>query len=64
MLREPGVGETRRLYSRAEACEVLNISLPTFHRLVRSGRLRVVHISRRTLVEPAEVERLIDLDRP
>lgn len=43
----------------AEACEALRVSRTTFYRLLRAGKLKSIHLGRRRLVRPEELERLL-----
>jgi excisionase family DNA binding protein len=43
-----------------EAAEALGLSPWTIRKYVRSGRIRGVRIGRRVLIEPRELERLIE----
>ena len=47
----------------AEVARITNHSEKTIRRLIKAKRLKVVRISRRILIEPQEVERLIDESR-
>lgn len=46
-----------------EAAASLGISPWTVRHFIRDGRLRAVRIGRRVLIEPSELERLIDAGR-
>jgi len=50
---------SRRLVSLAEAAATLSISIATARRLVRSGRLPVVRLSRRLLLDTRDLDILI-----
>lgn len=46
-----------------EASETLGISHWTLRRYIREGKIRVVRIGRRVLLEPAELARLVNCGR-
>ncbi len=48
-----------RLLTVSEAIDVLGICRTSFYKLVKRGRLPVVHISGRRLVDPADLQALI-----
>jgi len=45
-----------QLLTREQACAILHISLPTFHRWCRDGKLKVHKAGGRILVKKADVE--------
>jgi excisionase family DNA binding protein len=47
----------------SEAAKLTNLSHWTLRKYIRSGRLLAVRIGRRVLIEPAELERLIEQGR-
>lgn len=52
--------QARRLYPIEEARQLIGgVSRATFYELVKSGRIAVVHIGRRTFVEAGEIARFI-----
>lgn len=52
--------EIENLLTRDEVCKVLRISIPTFYRLVRSGRLPAARIASEWRVRPSVLNRYID----
>jgi excisionase family DNA binding protein len=46
-----------------EAAAALGISHWSIRKMIRQGRLRAVRIGRRVLIEPAELQRLIERGR-
>lgn len=52
--------ETTRGYTREEAAKELRVSIPTVDRLIRMGALKKAKIGRRTLISPADINRLIN----
>jgi excisionase family DNA binding protein len=50
----------RRLISLVDAAEILGLSVASVRRLVSSGRLHIVKLNRRVLVDVKDLERLID----
>jgi excisionase family DNA binding protein len=54
------IGPSRRLISLAEAAELLGMSIPSVRRLIWSGKLHVVKLNRRVLVDLRDLDRLID----
>lgn len=52
--------EIERLLTREEVCEILRISVPTFFRLCRSGRLPAAKIGQQWRVRPSILNRYID----
>ena len=51
---------TRRLVTLVEAAEVLHVSVASVRRLVWSGKLPVVKLTRRLLVDVRDLDRLIE----
>ncbi len=56
----PTLGANRRLITLAEAAELLGMSTASVRRLVRSGKLHVVRLTRRLLVDLRDIDRLIE----
>ena len=55
-----GVNQMEKLLlSIAEAAQVINLSPWTVRAFIKSGKLRPVRLGRRVLLEPSELERLI-----
>ncbi len=54
------IGPSRRLVSLAEAAEVLGMSVASVRRLVWAGKLHVVKLTRRLLVDLRDLDRLIE----
>lgn len=52
------------LYSRAEAAEMLSISVSSLDVLIATGRLKAVHKGRRVLIHAAEIERMAAKEIP
>ena len=52
--------EERRLLTVNEALEYLRISRPTFYRLIKQGKIKPVKIGKRTLIDKADLDRLIE----
>jgi hypothetical protein len=50
----------RRLISLTDAAEILGMSVASVRRLVWGGRLHIVKLNRRVLVDVQDLERLID----
>lgn len=48
-----------RLYSSAEVCKILNISVPSLRRAIKLGRVKTVRIGKFVRITAEEVERLI-----
>jgi excisionase family DNA binding protein len=46
-----------------EAAELTGLSHWTLRQYIREGRLRAVRIGRRVLIEPSELERLVEQGR-
>jgi excisionase family DNA binding protein len=53
-------GSARRLITLAEAAELLGMSVASIRRLVWSGKLPVIRLTRRILVDLRDVDRLIE----
>jgi excisionase family DNA binding protein len=51
---------SRRLLTLPEAAEVLHLSVHSVRRLILSGKLPVVKLTRRLLVDVRDIDRLID----
>jgi excisionase family DNA binding protein len=47
------------LYSTAQACKSLGISIPTLYRLFARGEISAIKIGRRTCIRASEIERFI-----
>jgi excisionase family DNA binding protein len=43
-------------YTRQQVCECLQISLPTFERLIRRGELPIIKVGRRVLIRRRTLE--------
>jgi excisionase family DNA binding protein len=43
-------------YTRQQVCERLQISLPTFERLIRRGELPIIKVGRRVLIRRRTLE--------
>jgi hypothetical protein len=56
----PNSSPGRRLVSLVDAAEILGLSVASVRRLVWSGRLHIVKLNRRVLVDVKDLERLID----
>jgi len=52
-----------RLHSVAESAELLRLSVRQTQRLISDGRLRVLRIGRRVLIQPEAIAALIDESR-
>ncbi len=53
----------KQLLSLGEAAESLSLSMWTLRAWIRAGKLRPVRLGRRVLVEPGELQRLIESGR-
>jgi excisionase family DNA binding protein len=60
--RTAGTGRTpsRRLVSVAEAAEVLGLSVASIRRLVRTGTLPAVRLTRRLRIDVRDLDRLVE----
>lgn len=58
-LHDENSAEQIRLYTLEETAEQLRVSRECLYRMRRRGQLNVVKFGRRTLVEPAELDRVI-----
>jgi excisionase family DNA binding protein len=47
-----------------EAAELTGLSHWTLRQYIRDGKLNAIRIGRRVLIEPSELQRLIDAGRP
>ena len=45
--------------TRADACDFLKVSFPTFHALVNQGLVKVKKVGRKTLVDMADLKRAV-----
>lgn len=52
--------EIERLLTREEVCEILRISVPTFFRLCRSGRLPAAKVGSQWRLKPSVLARFIE----
>ncbi|SLJ24058.1 DNA-binding protein [Mycobacteroides abscessus subsp. abscessus] len=64
-MSENGAASTTppKLYTMEETAEVLRVSREYLYRMRQKGELVVVKFGRRTLVEAAEIERVIAANR-
>jgi excisionase family DNA binding protein len=51
---------TRRLLTLPEAAEVLHVSGASLRRLIAQGRLPIVRLTRRVLIDVKDLEHLVD----
>lgn len=63
-IAEAGVGlpqkSEKRYYTREEACEHLKIGTTTFYRLVKKGKITILKIEGKTLVDADELDEAIE----
>ena len=52
-----------RTYTREQACQVLQCTYPTFHRLVNGGFIPITKSGRRTLVLADELDTMVKENR-
>ena len=61
---EAGIAQTarkeRRFYTRDEACKLLHIGCTTFYRLAKKGRINILKIEGKTLVDADELDEAIE----
>jgi excisionase family DNA binding protein len=57
------VDTQRMVFDVKEAARVLSISPWTIRRYITDGKLKPVRIGRRVLIEPSELQRLIEAGR-
>jgi len=50
----------RSLLTAARVAEILNVSLRTVRRLIKDGKLPIVHVGRSVRIRPEALEALID----
>jgi excisionase family DNA binding protein len=50
----------RPLLTAAEVAEILNVSLRSVRRLIKVGKLPIVHVGRSVRIRPEALEALID----
>lgn len=48
-----------RLFSSAEVCEILKISIPSLRRAIKLGRVKTIYVGKFLRIPATEVERLI-----
>lgn len=53
------MGDALELLTRQEAAELLRVNVKTVDRLRAAGRMRVVKLGKRVLIDRAELERLV-----
>lgn len=53
------INDTRLLLRINDACHAIGLGRTKIYALIQSGRLKVVRIGGRTLIERSEIERLI-----
>ena len=49
----------KRLYDSVEACEILDIALPTLRRSIKLGRIKTVYVGRLLRIPSDEIARLM-----
>ena len=54
------IGPTRRLITLAQAADLLGISVGSVRRLIWAGKLHIVKLNRRVLVDLRDLDRLIE----
>jgi excisionase family DNA binding protein len=52
---EPHNKDTERIYSRKEACKILQISLPTLHKYIRLGIVKGHRVGNRVLITDVDI---------
>ena len=52
----------RPLLTAAEVAKDLNVSLRTVRRLIKDGKLPIVHVGRSVRIRPAALDQLIDAE--
>lgn len=57
------INDTRLLLRINDACHAIGLGRTKIYALIQSGRLKVVRIGGRTLIERSEIERLIAVAR-
>ena len=50
----------KRYYTREEACKHLKVGCTTFYRLVQKGKIRLLKVEGKTLVDADEIDEAID----
>lgn len=50
----------QRFYTREETCRLLNIGTTTFYRLAKKGKLQILKIEGKTLVDAETLDQAID----
>ena len=50
----------KRYYTREEACQHLRVSIPTFYRLVKKGKIQILKLEGKTLVDADELDEAIE----
>ena len=52
-----------RPYTRQEVCNLLSISIPTLHRMIKAGTVRKIVVSKHVVrIDPASVRELLDME--
>ena len=54
------VKRERRFYTREEACDLLHIGCTTFYRLAKKGKINILKIEGKTLVDADELDEAIE----
>ncbi|MDP2174629.1 MAG: helix-turn-helix domain-containing protein [Bacteroidota bacterium] len=57
LLEKKEVNHEKQNYTPKEFCEVLRISLPTFNRLKRDGKIEFIKLGKRTFINSSVVEK-------
>lgn len=53
-------GGRSELLTRKECCNILRISMTTFHKLVNEGKIEIKKIGSRTLVDSSSIDRFLN----
>lgn len=50
-------------YTRQEVCNLLSISIPTLHRMIKAGAVRKIIVSKNLVrIDPASVRKLLNME--
>lgn len=51
-------------YTRQEVCNLLSISIPTLHRMIKAGAVRKIVVSKHSVrIDPASVRELLNMEQ-
>ena len=53
----------KKLYDSKQACEILQVSLPSLRRAIARGQIKTVYVGKFLRIPPEELEKLVGVHR-